>query len=72
MPESGLLAEMCGFGGHCPGIEDEWRLTKDQLGDEDVEAVEKGCANLLRHIENIKQFGVPVVVAINHFVTNRC
>ena len=45
-------------------------LTKDQLGDEDVEAVEKGCANLLRHIENIKQFGVPVIVAINHFVTD--
>ena len=45
-------------------------LTKDQLGDEDVDAVEKGCANLLRHIENIKQFGVPVVVAINHFVTD--
>jgi formate--tetrahydrofolate ligase len=32
--------------------------------------VKKGCANLLRHIENIKQFGVPVVVAINHFVTD--
>jgi len=45
-------------------------LTKDELGSEDVEAVEKGCANLLRHIENIKQFGVPVVVAINHFVTD--
>ena len=45
-------------------------LTKDQLGDEDVEAVETGCANLLRHIENIKQFGVPVIVAINHFVTD--
>ena len=45
-------------------------LTKDQLGTENVEAVEKGCANLLRHIENIKQFGVPVVVAINHFVTD--
>ena len=45
-------------------------LTKDQLGDEDVQAVEKGCANLLRHIENIKQFGVPVIVAINHFVTD--
>ena len=45
-------------------------LTKDQLGDENLEAVEKGCANLLRHIENIKQFGVPVIVAINHFVTD--
>jgi len=45
-------------------------LTKDELGTENVEAVEKGCVNLLRHIENIKQFGVPVVVAINHFVTD--
>ena len=32
-----------------------------------MEAVRNGCANLGRHIENIKQFGVPVVVAINHF-----
>src|SRR5699024_4805348 len=35
-----------------------------------VEAVKKGCANLGRHIENVKSFGVPVVVAINHFVTD--
>ena len=45
-------------------------LSKDELGSENVAAVEKGCVNLLRHIENIKQFGVPVVVAINHFVTD--
>ena len=45
-------------------------LAKDELGTENVAAVEKGCVNLLRHIENIKQFGVPVVVAINHFVTD--
>jgi formate--tetrahydrofolate ligase len=32
-----------------------------------VEAVKRGCANLGRHIENVKQFGVPAVVAINHF-----
>ena len=31
-------------------------------------AVEEGCSNLGRHIENMKSFGVPVVVAINHFV----
>ncbi|MBK1636950.1 formate--tetrahydrofolate ligase [Rhodovulum adriaticum] len=42
-------------------------LGKDDLGAEDVAAVEKGCANLGRHIENVKSFGVPVVVAINHF-----
>ncbi|GGE94071.1 formate--tetrahydrofolate ligase [Stappia taiwanensis] len=43
---------------------------KDELGEENVEALKKGCANLGRHIENVKQFGVPVVVAINHFVTD--
>jgi formate--tetrahydrofolate ligase len=32
--------------------------------------VKKGCANLGRHIENVKQFGVPVVVAMNHFVSD--
>ncbi|MEL6197545.1 MAG: formate--tetrahydrofolate ligase, partial [Pseudomonadota bacterium] len=43
-------------------------VTKDALGAEDVEAVKKGCANLGRHIENVKQFGVPLVVGINHFI----
>lgn len=43
---------------------------KDDLGTENVEAVTKGCANLGRHIENVKSFGVPAVVAINHFVTD--
>jgi len=37
---------------------------------ENAQAVEKGCSNLSRHIENLKQFGVPVVVAINRFVTD--
>ena len=45
-------------------------VKKDDLGAENVEAVKKGCANLGRHIENVKQFGVPAVVAINHFVTD--
>ena len=43
-------------------------VAKADLGAENVEAVQAGCANLGRHIENIKSFGVPVVVAINHFV----
>ncbi|MBK5932712.1 formate-tetrahydrofolate ligase [Rhodovulum imhoffii] len=38
-----------------------------ELGAEDVAAVRAGCANLGRHIENLRGFGVPVVVAINHF-----
>ncbi|MCF4098335.1 formate--tetrahydrofolate ligase [Maritalea mediterranea] len=45
-------------------------LSKDELGDENVEALKKGCVNLGRHLENIKKFGVPAVVAINHFVTD--
>lgn len=45
-------------------------ISKDDLGKENVAAVTKGCANLGRHIENIKQFGVPAVIAINHFVTD--
>ncbi len=45
-------------------------VAKADLGPENVDAVMKGCPNLGRHIENLKSFGVPVVVAINHFVTD--
>jgi formate--tetrahydrofolate ligase len=45
-------------------------VAKPDLKDENVEAVVKGCANLGRHIRNIGQFGVPVTVAINHYVTD--
>ena len=45
-------------------------VAKADLGAENVEAVKKGCPNLGRHIKNLKSFGVPVVVAINHFVTD--
>lgn len=43
---------------------------KADLGQESVDAVKEGCANLGRHIGNLKSFGVPVVVAVNHFVTD--
>ncbi|MCX8502979.1 MAG: formate--tetrahydrofolate ligase [Beijerinckiaceae bacterium] len=45
-------------------------VAKADLGTENVEAVKKGCANLGRHIANTKGFGVPVVVAINHFFSD--
>ncbi len=45
-------------------------VKKDDLGKEDVGAVVKGCANLGRHVANVRKFGVPVVVAINHFVSD--
>ncbi|RDD63690.1 formate--tetrahydrofolate ligase [Ferruginivarius sediminum] len=42
-------------------------VAKDNLGEENVEAVRKGCANLGRHVRNVKMFGVPAVVGINRF-----
>lgn len=45
-------------------------VAKDDLNEENVAAVEAGSANLGRHIENVSSFGVPVVVAINHFYTD--
>ena len=45
-------------------------IKKDDLGLENADAVTKGCKNLERHIENIGKFGVPVIVAINDYVTD--
>ncbi len=42
-------------------------VARADLGAENVAAVRRGCPNLGRHIANVKGFGVPVVVAINHF-----
>ena len=43
---------------------------KDELGHENLEAIQQGSANLLRHLENLGKFGVPTIVAINHFITD--
>jgi formate--tetrahydrofolate ligase len=45
-------------------------LAKEDLKKENVEALRKGLANLGRHIENVKKFGVPIAVAVNHFITD--
>ena len=45
-------------------------VTKENLGEENSSAVEKGCDNLGRHIENLKNFGLPVIIAINHFISD--
>ncbi len=45
-------------------------VEKDDLKKENLEALKKGLPNLERHVENIKKFGLDVVVAINHFVTD--
>lgn len=45
-------------------------VKKDKLNEPDVEALSKGIENLEKQIENIKKYGVPVVVAINKFITD--
>ncbi len=45
-------------------------VAKADLATPDVAAVRRGAANLLRHVENVRSFGVPVVVAINHFTAD--
>ena len=45
-------------------------VSKDSLSIENLEAVKSGLSNLKRHIKNVEQFGVPVVVAVNNFVTD--
>jgi formate--tetrahydrofolate ligase len=45
-------------------------VPKEGLKTENVEALKKGLANLGRHIENVKKFGVPIAVAVNHFISD--
>lgn len=43
---------------------------KNELKHEDLAALERGMPNLEKHIENVRQFGVPVIVAVNRFITD--
>ena len=45
-------------------------VSREDLDKEDLSALEDGCCNLVRHIENVKAFGVPVVVGINRFTSD--
>ena len=45
-------------------------VARDDLGSENVEAVRAGCENMIRHIRNVKSFGVPVTVAVNRFIAD--
>src|SRR6185436_3961425 len=45
-------------------------VARDALGKEDVGAVQRGLANLEKHVENVRSFGVPAVVALNHFTAD--
>ncbi len=45
-------------------------VTKDELKNENVKALKKGLVNLERHINNTRKFGMPVTIAVNHFITD--
>ena len=45
-------------------------ITKDELKNENVKALKKGLVNLERHINNTRKFGIPVTIAVNHFITD--
>ena len=45
-------------------------LAKDDLKKENIEALKKGLVNLERHINNTRKFGLPVTIAVNHFITD--
>ena len=68
--KAGLAPDCVVLVATCRAMKMNGGVAKGDLGAENVEAIQKGCANLGRHIQNVKSFGVPVVVAINHFVTD--
>ena len=68
--KAGLAPDCVVLVATCRAMKMNGGVAKGDLGAENVEAIRKGCPNLGRHIQNVKSFGVPVVVAINHFVTD--
>jgi formate--tetrahydrofolate ligase len=70
----------CRFGGLEPGaavivatvraLKMNGGVARDALGPEDVEAVRRGAVNLQAHVENVRKFGVPPIVALNRFVSD--
>ncbi|MGB0846948.1 MAG: formate--tetrahydrofolate ligase [Thiolinea sp.] len=68
--KAGLAPDACVIVATVRAMKMNGGVAKEDLGPENVQAVVDGCPNLGRHIENVKQFGVPVLVAINHFVTD--
>ncbi len=68
--KAGLAPDAVVLVATCRAMKMNGGVAKADLGTENVDAIRQGCANLGRHIANLKGFGVPVVVAINHFVTD--
>ena len=67
MSLGGFRTRCSGGCGNGARPETPWRVAFDDLAEENVEAVERGLPNLIRHIKTMQEFGVPAVVALNRF-----
>jgi formate--tetrahydrofolate ligase len=67
---SGLQPEAAVVVGTVRALKMHGGVKKEHLGKPDPAAVERGVANLTRHVRNVKKFGVPCVVALNRFITD--
>ncbi len=68
--QSGLKPDACVVVATIRALKLHGGVLKTDLGSEDTDAVKRGLTNLQRHVENMKKFGLPVVVAINHFTSD--
>jgi formate--tetrahydrofolate ligase len=66
----GLAPDVCVVVATVRALKMHGGVAKSALGTEDVAAVERGVVNLARHVENMRKFGVPVVVALNRFTSD--
>lgn len=66
-PSAGLAPDCVVIVGTLRALKMQGGTAKADLGRVDAAAVARGTANLLRHVENMRHFGLPVVVALNHF-----
>ena len=64
---AGLAPDACVIVATVRALKMHGGVAKSALGGEDVAAVKRGVVNLARHVENIRKFGVPPMVALNHF-----
>jgi formate--tetrahydrofolate ligase len=67
---AGLAPDACVIVATVRALKMHGGVAKSELGHEDVPAVKRGVVNLARHVENIRKFGLPPVVALNRFTTD--
>ena len=71
MPHGGAAALRLRGGGHGARAQVPRRRAQGRLGQENLEALEKGLPNLLRHVRNMREvYGLPVVAALNRFASD--